>query len=407
MFKQGASSSSPSLNNPDDSSSDEEDNVEEGWQGDNGEFITDEEMDEKIKTLSGQSVFRACSATCIESAVLDMCTRLKELAKRGGEQKVTIWFMTDGEETAYLVGNDHGGVAKGVRGGKVWGDPNGRMASIPASRTNSLFEYFNVEKGMGCTTGYQDHLCWLLRFFFFPTKFLFPFLFPFFLSYPNNHNSTTLIEIAEYPIQTDFHICHLGDAHPLFLQAVRETTDGHFHALVDVGNVREEMEARAMSGGGTRKLVVQGLVSGGEISLATAVCENEREGEKMLMARGELPYSFREDLSPSSSSGGLTIVLPSQAGERVLAKTERVCLPSDLMGAVSRILSLEPRLEGLLTVLQEDISASSMAKTSRSLVDLRYERNDAVKTIGQFLRKKARFVLGVKFGGGFIQFFFS
>ena len=197
------------------------------------------------------------------------------------------------------------------------------------------------------------------------------------------------MEIADHPIQIDFHVCHLGEAHPLFLQSVREATDGHFHALVDVGNVREEMEAEAMSGGGGRKLTVQGL-KGGEFALGTALCENERGGGKVLMARGELPDSFRGDFSQPAS--GLKVVLPYQRGERLLAKTVQVSLPDDLMKAVTRVLQLEPRLEALLTNLQQDISARSMSQTSRSLTDLRFERADAVKTIGGFLRKKSRLV---------------
>src|SRR6185437_4347054 len=114
---------------------------------------------------------------------------------------ITIWFLTDGEETRYQ-------------------GSNGEVDRIPTNKTDPLFGHFNVPGASGLTP-YQDKIA----------------------KYIGDISTGKKLEDAKCTL--DFHICHFGQAHPLFLRAMRERTGGHFHAVADIEKLHKEMTAQA------------------------------------------------------------------------------------------------------------------------------------------------------------------
>jgi hypothetical protein len=53
------------------------------------------------------------------------------------------------------------------------------------------------------------------------------------------------LRLADTHCFLDLHVCHFGDAHPIFLQGVQNAVEGHFHTLTDVDNLEKEMEAES------------------------------------------------------------------------------------------------------------------------------------------------------------------
>ena len=44
-----------------------------------------------------------------------------------------------------------------------------------------------------------------------------------------------------------FHACHLGEAHPIFLKTLAAAVDGHFHTFSDVANIARELNANLVA----------------------------------------------------------------------------------------------------------------------------------------------------------------
>lgn len=54
-------------------------------------------------------------------------------------------------------------------------------------------------------------------------------------------------ELRQRQSYVQFHACHFGEAHPLFLKALSTSVNGHFHTFVDVANIARELNASLVS----------------------------------------------------------------------------------------------------------------------------------------------------------------
>ena len=93
---------------------------------------------------------------------------------------MTTWFLTDGEETVFI-------------------NQKKQPEHIPTDRKDKQFNFFNLEQENGMTQ-YQESLCEKIK--------------------------KVAMSLADQNCQLEFHICHLGEAHPIFLKTLREAVAG-------------------------------------------------------------------------------------------------------------------------------------------------------------------------------------
>lgn len=297
-------------------------------QDESGELLEDEAILTEIRKRTSEDVFVAAGGTNIESALKDLSQRLSQLAPK--VSNLIVWFLTDGEETIYLT-------------------KNGQPDRIPNSNKSEQYSFFNLEDETGMTK-YQQSMIKIL--------------------------ADSSIALADQKSSLDFHVCHLGEAHPIFLKSLREAVDGHFHTFVDVSNMGAEMFAASSA---TNSKISLFGASGKEYRLPAMLAEGA------LCSRGDLPISFlADDLSKQKS---IRLVVPFQKAEIKLESSEVKPLPTSLKESISVIIQLEPALGDLLAFITNGgITASKLAKASRSLKELRTKRSEAVSSFMKTVR---------------------
>lgn len=299
-----------------------------------GEFIGDNLIEEEIKKKTGESVFLAKGGTNIESALKELSKKIETLASQ--VSNIQCWFLTDGEET----------VCEGQ---------NGEACHIPTNVSDPKYSYFNSEDETGITNYQRDLVARMKQ-----------------LS----------LKISDMQCAIEFHVCHLGEAHPVFLKSLRESLDGHFHAIVDVENIEREMKVAANSA--SLSITLVGVKTGVKHKVPAATSDGA------LCSRGELPSDFfLQEIAPLRQ----LIVFSLRGEKKQLLSCENTELSPKLVQGIHSILKLEPALAKLLDDLSHEISVRNIERVSRELNDLRKQRMEAIAAISRLVKAGTLFQL--------------
>ncbi|KAL6057492.1 Eukaryotic peptide chain release factor GTP-binding subunit [Balamuthia mandrillaris] len=350
----------------------EEENEDDDDMEGGEEFVEDEEMERMLREKTNESVFVATGGTNIEAALAAIAQQMEELRSRDRISNLVVWFLTDGEETRCL---DHSAINKNASNLQSTLTKQ-QVLRIPSNRADPKFNYFNVEDPHTGLTEYQRKMVGDLET---ACKRL-------------QDESEEDSSDRRGGCSLEFHVCHFGEAHPLLLKALREASNGHFHAVADIERLKGEMAA--MASGTNTMLTINGLRTGNEHVVPAAVSK-----EGILFARGHLPWSFlmEEIVAPPSSAASSSeektgIVLRCGKGgkrkEYWLRSHESSVLSEEVSTHVAKILSLEPQLESLLSAIGQDISPSGMERSSQRLEQLKQQRMEAIISLAQHIRNK-------------------
>eukprot|EP01105_Mastigella_eilhardi_P015820 TRINITY_DN3621_c0_g1_i2.p1 TRINITY_DN3621_c0_g1~~TRINITY_DN3621_c0_g1_i2.p1 ORF type:complete len:1898 (+),score=453.80 TRINITY_DN3621_c0_g1_i2:680-5695(+) len=290
-----------------------------------GELLDDETCLREVQRLTSDAVFRAKGGTNIEIALKDIAKQFEQLCTR--VSAFVVWFITDGEETVYIKNT-------------TTDEPD----HIPTNPKDRLFKYFTEVESDGITQ-YQRAMVQRVH--------------------------TCYLEAADHRCQLELHVCHLGEAHPAFLRALRDASDGHFHAVADVAALASEMRAAES---GTNTVVT--LMCG---SLTHRAPAGVSDGA--ICARGVLP----PQLADAAAAGRVAIRVPGATGERQLSNNSAEPLEAAVTAAVSAVLRMEQRLGGIMGELAGGARLTPAALTSKA-EDLRRLRQAKVETIATLCR---------------------
>eukprot|EP01125_Pyxidicula_operculata_P007847 TRINITY_DN2653_c0_g9_i1.p1 TRINITY_DN2653_c0_g9~~TRINITY_DN2653_c0_g9_i1.p1 ORF type:complete len:1829 (+),score=506.01 TRINITY_DN2653_c0_g9_i1:339-5489(+) len=289
------------------------------------EFYEDEKIVSEIRRRTSEQVFVASGGTNIEAALKLTGIRAQKLAPT--LSTLVVWLLTDGEETYCL-------------------DSQNKRKRIPTSSTDSEYKFFNSHEADGLTP-YQRSLV--------------------------KHMKGIFEILTESRVTLEFHICHFGEADPVFLRSLRGAVDGHFHAVSDIARLKQEMEAVATASGS--KLAIFDVVSGQETLLPAAMSEG------VIYARGALPLSMLDDIAKNKSVG-----LRYLSSKNVLSKCDIWEPQSELKQSIQQVLDLEPELEAIISSISSNISHKSIYDGSQQLVKLKRKRMDAIGNLVKLVK---------------------
>jgi len=293
--------------------------------GETGELLDDAMLQPELVKRTSESVFTASSATNIEAALKYLQTRCLELARTCSG--ISMWFLTDGEETRYL-------------------GPNGESLTIPVNPADVQYNYFHAV--VDGSTEYQKVMIKLME--------------------------SLMKRLSEYKTSLDCHWCHFGEADPLFLRALRQVTQGHFHAVADISKLRQEMLAAAHAPVSKLAMV---LPSGHEFPVAAA------EAFGTLFGRGELSLEHYSSIVEKKS-----LKLKNQANQTLaLPYNDTSTMHPTLLTAVETVLGLEPTLSKLMSELNSNINLDAINRVSKELTKLKAARHDAIAQIGKTVKQ--------------------
>eukprot|EP01127_Copromyxa_protea_P014471 TRINITY_DN4037_c0_g1_i5.p1 TRINITY_DN4037_c0_g1~~TRINITY_DN4037_c0_g1_i5.p1 ORF type:complete len:1576 (-),score=392.54 TRINITY_DN4037_c0_g1_i5:89-4816(-) len=276
-----------------------------------------------IISRTGISAFTAKGATNIEVALKCISENTIKLSKKC--KSVTVWFLTDGEETFYIEGG-------------------GKSTRIPTNRQDPNFGYFHTEGANGLTK-YQEKMIAMMH---------------------------KLMEaMSETRCMTIFHWCHFGEAHPLFLRELRKATDGHFHAVADIAKLKEEVAAESLAA--TSKLGIH-LPSGAQFSVSAATTAEAMYG------RGIVERQIFEEAFECKK------VFLRGSVEITLDHPHFYSMTDIMKDGISQILSLEPKLSTLITKISDNITPQTLNHVTKQLKDLRTKRNEAILLISKSVK---------------------
>lgn len=108
-------------------------------------------------------------------------------------------------------------------------------------------------------------------------------------------------ELRQRQSYIQFHACHFGEAHPLFLKGLANAVDGHFHTFVDVSNIAREINANSVSS--TARISIYGnLVH----CINTKLCANQcKKVEKVINQKYSLQDSLKDTCAAEENSAVL------------------------------------------------------------------------------------------------------
>jgi len=329
-----------------------------------GELHDERAIAAAVSRMTDESVFCAKGGTNIDAALSDVCERVRTLSASCAA--VGVWFLTDGEETVY-------------------NRRDGEPEHIPSAPNDPLLAHFTVPDAHGLT-GHQRELVDRVR--------------------------TCMFDVADQRCTIDFHVCHFGEAHPLFLRAVREAAGGHFHAIADLSRIADEMTA-ASTQSADRELIFESLADGASTSSSSLSSSSSSSlltarvpatvtsaaGGGFIQARGTVPALFLRQAVVAHRAVRIRCSWLRERATTTLESYECSTLPDELQSAVAQVLELEPRLGAIIGSLESggDINGYKLSLASRDLRDLRVSRNDAIAAmarkvhahtlLGQFLEK--------------------
>ena len=307
------------------------------------ELLSDEEIIEKVKTLSSESVFVARGATNIQLLLRELVKEIKKVQSAHRLYKATVWLLTDGEETAYVK-------------------DDGKITRIPTNKSASNYNYFNLVNNDGIT----QYQCEML-----------------------NQLSTSCREFQDNNLAIDFHICQFSEADPIFLKSMRAATNGHFHTFVDLSSIRSELEATNVVNSTT---VIELILSGRSIDLPAT------EKDQILYARGTIPIDAFIDNILSNNKVVIKIKSISKAlpaSEIAFENISTDFISEDLRASIFSIISLESKFEAIINELNENSYNLTMIlinNASNELVNLRKIRIESLEVIRKRINGK-KFIL--------------
>eukprot|EP01119_Soliformovum_irregulare_P021104 TRINITY_DN6967_c0_g1_i1.p1 TRINITY_DN6967_c0_g1~~TRINITY_DN6967_c0_g1_i1.p1 ORF type:complete len:1824 (-),score=734.75 TRINITY_DN6967_c0_g1_i1:21-5492(-) len=290
------------------------------------EMKDDKSIQDELTKKTSDEVFVAKGGTNIEAALKEI-SRLALLASQKAST-ITVWFLTDGEETVFDL-------------------PNGAQDRIPSNPRDPKFAFFAQVDETGMTQ-YQRQMAADLK--------------------------KNQLDFADSKCQIDMHVCHMGEAHPIFLKALRDSVDGHFHALKDVSKLIDEMQASSVGSGFS--LEFHGISTGKTVKVSAA------NSDGALVSRG----NFSQDLWRSDVFKDRSMAIKAMGTQTVLNHCENYHLTETLRSGIEKILALEPALDKILKSVQNDVTAGSMNKAAGTLRDLRNQRSESIPIIARLVR---------------------
>jgi hypothetical protein len=302
-----------------------------------GELPADDAILADVAAKTSDSVFCAHGGTNIEAALRDTMVRCRDLAARVAS--ISVWFVTDGEETVYF-------------------DAAGHEQHVPSNTADRLYSYFTAKNERG-TTAYQRKLCEDAR--------------------------KIRAEIDATGTFFTYHVCFTGDAEPQFLSALREATGGHFHVLAKLAGMAAEMVATATEARCSITLLppedVPSATAGGdgaEHVLPAAVYDGA------VCCRAQMPQSVFEQVLRDHRVR--LRVSPPLNIERTLSAWSEMALGPQLTEGIRAVLQLEPDLGRVLSSLSAEITTGALTSASLELRALRQRQVDAIAAISHHVR---------------------
>eukprot|EP01105_Mastigella_eilhardi_P026519 TRINITY_DN771_c1_g1_i4.p1 TRINITY_DN771_c1_g1~~TRINITY_DN771_c1_g1_i4.p1 ORF type:complete len:1535 (-),score=344.89 TRINITY_DN771_c1_g1_i4:764-5137(-) len=290
---------------------------------DSGELLPDAEIAAQVVSATNDSVLHASGGTNIEAALIALCTKIRSL-KSNHTGSVTVWFVTDGEESVYI--SDRG-----------------------TNENIHMHQYFEKEQPDG-TTAYQKKLIGIVDDF------------------------CKELSESSSSFSLDFHVCHFGEAHPIFLRRIREVTNGFFHAIKDLASIRNEMERKATATStklslcfGAETLVVPAAVSDG------ALC-----------CRGCLSdTAFDSFLAASKMHHTVRVFLPAPFScEVALDKHITVSTSDKFRADLETLMGLERIFANVLNELTgEPLNAQKILDALTEVKQLRRQQHEALRAV--------------------------
>lgn len=166
------------------------------------------------------------------------------------------------------------------------------------------------------------------------------------------------LDVADMKCAVEFHVCHLGEAHPLFLRALRDAVDGYFHPVTDVANIAREMAAQAI--GSQSRISILGRDKN-ECSLPAGYSDGA------LCCRGVIPSSLFDDISH-----GHAAIRTRTHEECKMTNQQSIPMDPKLQEAIVNVLQLERQLGAIITELsREGTTPSLLASKGSQLFQLR------------------------------------
>jgi hypothetical protein len=292
----------------------------------------------EIRVRCGSDAFRAHGATNIEAALersLDLA-REATLRPNAGWTHVTLFLLTDGDETIYL-------------------DQNRKPQRVPTDPNHAQFAHFN-HVGEGGTTAYQRQLCAMM--------------------------ARGKQDLLAHRCQLDVHVCGVGEAPTQFLRALREAVNGHFHALADVARLADEMRAAGLVRGGDGEPVV----IGDEQCVRIGALYDAEVGA--LCARTTVSPAVAWRLVSARDDVGTAVLFRgSRSTVRCVARDET----SDaIRETATRVLTFERRLGAAIDRLRhEQITRNAVRDAMDMIGAVRRERDEAVATLARAVRRRS------------------
>eukprot|EP00727_Mastigamoeba_balamuthi_P010129 m51a1_g5739 putative elongation factor 1-alpha 1 (1748) ;mRNA; r:1147184-1156452 len=287
---------------------------------DTHELSGDDDVTADVCARTSSDVFRAKGGTNIEAALADAADRCRASADRGATS-VSVWLLTDGEETVYTLSP-------------------GKYEHVPTNKWDKRYQYFTERDAAG-TTAYQRELAGRL--------------------------AALRAELEARGVQLDFHVCFTGDAEPRFLSALRAAAAGHLHVMADVANMAREMAAQATDA--RSSVVVAGTQYAAAVSDGALCCRGVLSAD-VFAADVAGPGAVRVRLCP-----------PCAPGERTLDQRGTVGMCEDLYRGVCAVLALEAELSDVIAELGRDVTPQRLSEAAQRLRALAAKRDDAVALV--------------------------